>query len=237
MKTKLKSIIEDSGSTQGRIFALSVQALIIVSLISFSIETISNLSVQTLRVLRMVEVVTVALFTVEYLLRLYVADKKLKFIFSFYGLIDLLAILPFYIARGIDLRAIRVFRMFRLFRIFKALRYGKAIERFMLAFKSIKEEMILFLITITILVYLSSIGIYYCESKVQPEVFSSVFQSLWWSIVTLTTVGYGDAYPITAAGRLFAALVMLMGVGIVAVPSGLIASALTRVIRAETQKD
>ncbi len=175
----------------------------------------------------------VLIFTGEYLLRLIVADRKLKFIFSFYGLIDLFAILPFYISTGIDLRSIRIFRMLRLFRIFKILRYSKAINRFHLAFKSIKEELVLFLFTAAILVFVASIGIYYFESKAQPEHFASFFHSLWWSIVTLTTVGYGDVYPITTAGKVFASIVMFIGIGVVAVPSGLIASALTRIVRSD----
>lgn len=182
---KLKSLIEKSDTKSEKFFDLSVQLLIVISLISFSIETLPELSQGIIRLLRYIEFITVILFTIEYLLRLIVADKKLKFIFSFYGLVDLAAILPFYIASGIDLRSIRIFRLLRLFRILKIFRYSKAIERFKRAFMSIKEEMILFIITTVFLVYLSSVGIYYFEHDVQPEHFGSIFHSLWWSIVTL----------------------------------------------------
>ena len=153
--------------------------------------------------------------------------------FSFYGLIDLASILPFYVARGVDLRAIRAFRLLRLLRLLKLVRYSRALERFRRAFHDIRAELTLFLATCTIVVYLSSVGIYYFESRVQPETFGSVFHSMWWAIATLTTVGYGDVYPITAGGKVFTALILIVGLGVVAIPSGLVASSLTEVFREE----
>jgi voltage-gated potassium channel len=229
----LREIVERSDTKPGKIFDLCIQALIVVSLISFTLETLPSLSKSTIRSLRIIESVTVGAFTVEYLLRLFVAKKKSRFVFSFYGLIDLVAILPFYISSGIDLRSIRIIRLLRLFRIFKFLRYGKAINRFRLAFLSIRQEMILFLFSTLFFVYIASVGIYYCEAQAQPKAFGSIFHALWWSIVTLTTVGYGDVSPITPGGKVFASFIMILGVGVVAVPSGLIASALSKVIRDE----
>jgi voltage-gated potassium channel len=108
------------------------------------------------------------------------------------------------------------------------LRFNQAILHFSKAMKSIKEELILFFMISTFLLFLSSVGIYYFENPAQPEVFKSVFHSLWWAIATLTTVGYGDIYPITAGGKIFTSIMLLIGLGIVAVPTGLIASALTK---------
>ena len=139
---KIKKIVEQSDTRGGKIFDLFSQLLILISLISFSIETLPSLSDKLLSVLRIVEIVTVILFTVEYFLRLFVADRKIRFFFSFYGLVDLIAILPFYIACGVDLRSIRIVRLFRLFRIFKVLRYNDAIQKFRMAFLSIKEELL-----------------------------------------------------------------------------------------------
>ena len=228
VKTKLKPIIENNTSKAGRFFDLFIQFVIVLSLIFFSLETLPDLSSGTREILKGFEYLSITIFTIEYILRLWVADKKLKFIFSFYGLIDLLAILPFYLSFGIDLRTIRIFRLIRLFRILKILRFNKAIQHFSKAIKSIKEELILFFIISSFLIFLSSVGIYYFENPAQPEIFKSVFHSLWWSIATLTTVGYGDIYPVTAGGKIFTSVMLLFGIGVIAIPTGLIASALTK---------
>ncbi len=212
----------------GRIFDLVIQSLIIISLLSFTIETSPDLEEDFLQILHYLEIGCVLVFSVEYILRIYLSDNKLRFICSFYGIIDLLAILPFYVSTGIDLRSIRIFRLFRLIRIFKLLRFGKALDRFLAAFKCIKEELTIFIFATIILLYISSVGIYYFESEMQPEQFGSIFKSLWWSVATLTTVGYGDIYPVTIGGKIFTFLILMAGLGIVAVPTGLIASALTK---------
>jgi len=226
--TSLKSIIEQHDSFAGRAFDYFIQFLILVSLISFSVETLPDLAPETRRLLRFIELTTVAIFTVEYVLRIVTSDSKARYILSFYGLVDLLAILPFYITSGLDLRAIRILRLLRLVRAFKLVRYSKAIQLFRSAFSIAKEELVLFFVAALMLLYLSAVGIYYFENEAQPEVFSSVFSSLWWAVVTLTTVGYGDAYPITAGGRVFTFAVLLIGLGVVAVPSGIVASALSK---------
>ena len=227
-KSKLKTIVEDNQTPEGRWFDLSIQVLIVLSLVSFSIETLPGISEEYILLLNTFEVVSIIIFTIEYLLRLFVATKKLKFVFSFYGLVDLFAILPFYLTFGIDLRSIRIFRLLRLFRVFKILRYSKAIQRFVTAFLSIKEELILFFFLSMFLLFLSSVGIYYFENPAQPEVFQSIFHSMWWAVATLTTVGYGDIYPVTVGGKVFTSFMLFIGLGIVAVPTGLIASALTK---------
>jgi voltage-gated potassium channel len=233
LKANLKNIVEKSDTRSGRTFDLFIQALIFLSLLSFSIETLPHLDEKTTYCLRLFEIICVIIFTIEYLFRIFVADRKLSFIFSFYGIIDLFAILPFYLSTGIDLRSIRIFRLFRLFRIFKVLRYSSALIRFKKAILLVKEELILFSIATLFLLYVTAVGIYYFENSVQPEQFKSIFHCLWWAVITLTTVGYGDAYPITAGGKVFTSIIALIGLGIVAVPTGLIASALTRTINKE----
>lgn len=224
----LKRIIEQNDTKRGRIFDLAIQTLIVISLVTFSIETLPNLADSTRQLLHQVEIVIVAIFTVEYLLRVFVADSKPRFVFSFLGLIDLLSIVPFYFALGVDLRSIRAFRLFRLFRAFKLVRYNRAIQRFHHALIIAREEIILYLIMTLLMLYFAAIGIYYFEREAQPEVFTSVFHSLWWAVATLTTVGYGDVYPVTTGGRLFTFFVLLIGLGIVSFPAGLVASALAR---------
>ena len=230
MKEYIKSIVELNDNRLSRLFAFSIQVLIVLSIITFSVETIPDLKPQTRDILQSIELVSVIVFTIEYVLRIYVADKKLKFIFSFFGIIDLLAILPFYLSFGIDLRSLRALRFVRLFRLFKLVRYNKALKHFAKAIRIAKEEIMLFLFITLILIYLSAVGIYYFEHDAQPEHFSSIFDSLWWAIITLTTVGYGDVYPITIGGRVFTFFILMIGLGIVAIPTGILSSALTRAI-------
>jgi len=232
MKIILGRILNDVETTPGKYFALGIQFLILLSLVTFSIETLPDLSPSVRSLLRNTEVVLVMIFSIEYIARLYVAEKKLSFVFSFFGLIDLIAILPFYLALGLDLRSVRVFRLLRLFRIFKLLRYSDAINRFHRALVIAREELILFSCVTLIMVYMAAVGIYYFENVAQPETFKSIFHSLWWAVATLTTVGYGEIYPITIGGKVFTFIVLMIGLGIVAVPTGLVSSALSQV-RAE----
>ena len=230
---KLKSIVEDRDSKTGRMFDVAIQVLIVISLVTFSIETLPNLSTSSRWWLQVAEIVTVGIFTVEYLLRLFLADRKAEFAFSFFGVVDLLSILPFYISTGVDLRSIRAFRLLRLFRALKLVRYSKAIQRFHRALLIAREELVLYFIVTLMLVYLAAVGIYYCETDAQPDKFQSVFHSLWWAVATLTTVGYGDVYPITVGGRIFTFLMLLIGLGIVSVPAGIVSSALQAAREAE----
>ena len=228
MKDLIKSMVENPDTLQGKVFELTIQFLIVVSLFTFSVDTLPDLDSETKQLLRNIEIITVGIFTAEYLLRLYVAEVKRWFMFSFFGIVDLLAIVPFYLSTGLDLRSIRIVRLLRLIRIFKLFRYSRAIKRFHRAVVIAKEELILFGFVALIVLYLSAVGIYYFENAAQPDNFKSVLHSLWWAVTTLTTVGYGDMYPITAGGKFFTFLVLMLGLGVVAVPTGLLASALSQ---------
>jgi voltage-gated potassium channel len=219
---------EDGSISFGKL-ELAIQALIVLNLIAFAVETLPNLSETWRSALRTFEVCSVLIFTVEYLTRLLLTRPWYRYAFSFYGAIDLLAILPFYIVIGFDLRSARAFRLLRLFRIFKLGKYNAAMQRMNKAFVIAREEIILFGAVALIVLYLSAVGIYFFENEAQPEHFSSIFESLWWAICTLTTVGYGDVYAVTAGGRIFTALILTVGLGIIAIPTGLFASALLRV--------
>ncbi len=236
-KARIRSVVQETETPLGRSFDLTIQTLIVLSVVSFSIETLPDLSPTARQVLRGIEVATVAAFTAEYGLRFWLAERKWAFVFSFYGIVDLLAIAPFYIVRGLDLRSIRVFRLFRLLRLLKVTRYSRAVSRFRQAFGDIRSELAVFLVACVFVVYVASVGIYYFESKAQPDVFGSVFSSMWWAVATLTTVGYGDAYPVTAGGRVFTALILAVSLGVIAVPSGLIASSLSEVLREEHEAE
>jgi len=230
MKNIFKSVILDDSTKSGRLFDLFIQTLIIISLISFSLETVPNKSERYYHILDIVETITVMIFSFEYLMRLIFEKQKLKFVFSFYGLVDLLAILPFYLSTGLDLRSIRALRLLRLFKLF---RYSKTIKRLQTAFKLAKQELVMFFSLTCIIIYISGIGIYYFENPYQPEKFSSVIDSLWWSVATLTTVGYGDVYPITVGGKIFTFIILMIGLGIVSIPSGVIAAAISEARKEE----
>lgn len=199
------------------------------------LETLPNLNPVTRRLLHYSEIATVSLFTLEYLMRIYAAPSRLKFIFSFYGILDLVAILPFYIAPALDFRSLRLIRLLRLARLLKLIRYQAAIVRLARALSIAKEELIIFTLATLIFIFLSAVGIYYFERQAQPELYRSIFDALWWAVTSLTTVGYGDMYPITPEGRLFSFFVLMLGLGLVAVPTGILASALTS-IRSEDRK-
>ena len=153
---------------------------------------------------------------------------------------DLLAILPFFLTffltLGTGFQAVRVVRLIRVFRILKFARQQDAYDRLSKAFKEAKSELIVFVSGTIIMLYLSATGIYIFEHEAQPEVFKSIFHSLWWAVATLTTVGYGDIYPITFFGRAFTFIVLMIGVGTISVPSALMVNALGKVTKEDKEK-
>lgn len=233
--TKLKAgfrlVVDSPTTTAGRAFDIAIQVVILISIIGFTLETLPSLSSKQRHWLSIIEATTVGVFTLEYLLRIWVADSKKKYLFSFYGIVDFLAIAPFYLALGVDLRTLRVVRLFRIFSLLKFVRYSAAMRRAGIAFTIAKSELVLYLSFSCIVIFLAGVGIYHFESTVQPDTFSSLPSSLWWAVVTLTTVGYGDMLPITLGGRIFTVLILLVGLGLVAVPAGIISSALSEARR------
>lgn len=212
-----------------------IATLILVSVIGFSIETLPDLKPLTRSLLLYVEWFTIVIFAAEYIYRVYRAKRKTAFIFSFYGLIDLIAFAPYILFPFLDFRALRLLRFLRFIRIMKLARYNDAIQRFGRALAMAKEEIVISVISTAVLVYLSAIGIYYFEHPAQPDVFKSVFDALWWAIATVTTVGYGDVYPITTGGRIFTMVILFLGLGLVAGTTGIFSSALLK-SRSETHE-
>ena len=235
-KEKIRQIIEGNDRKLSPIFDITIQVLIVFSIIILSLGTLPNLTPLWQNILNYVDILFYSIFAIEYFLRIYVSDKRLKYIFSFFGIVDLLAILPFLFARQFDLRAIRALRVFRLTRVLKISRYDESLKTFAIAIKIIKPEITLFYIITSIFLFLSATGIYYFEHAVQPIEFASVFHSLWWAIITITTVGYGDVYPITIGGRIFTFAILLLSLAIITVPTGLIASALSKARNMEIEQ-
>lgn len=194
------------------------------------------------------EIITVSVFSVEYILRIWTCNfykeyshpikGRIKFALTPKMLIDLLAVFPFYLAITITLdpRIVNLFRLLRLFRIFKLLRYYGTIDVIMRVLKKNKDYFFAVFIILGILLIFTSYLIYAFESAAQPDKFGDMVASLWWSVVTLTTVGYGDIYPITPIGRFLTIGVLLIGIGIFALPTGIIASGFLEEMRATREE-
>ena len=224
MLARLKDIIENSHRV-----GLFIQILIVTSVIQTSLETIPSLRNEYKELWDILEILFVLIFSIEYLLRLYVSPHKIKFFLSFDGLIDLIAILPSILSLGVsDLRFVRAVRLLRVVRILKLARYSKALKRLQKAFSNIKEELIVSFALSVILLYIAATGIYYFENEIQPDVFRSIPHSLWWAVATLTTVGYGDAFPMTAGGKIFTFFMLMIGIGVISIPSALLANAFAK---------
>lgn len=226
---------DDENDLASNIFDGIIIALIVINTIQVVLDTFT-LPPAAVRISRVVEYVSVFVFTVEYLLRLWTAPfifpelpawkARIKYVFRFMAIIDLMAILPFYIPFiiPIDLRVLRALRMVRLFRLFKVNRYTSALSTIASVLKRKSSQLISSVFVVVLLMVISAVLMYNVENAAQPDKFSNAFDALWWAVATFTTVGYGDIYPITAAGRVLSAVIALLGIGLVAVPTGIISA-------------
>ena len=202
---------------------LAIMGLILYSIITVCLETVPELS-QYAWFFKVSETIVVVIFTVEYFGMWYLSDDRWRYPFRPMSIIDLLAILPFYLHMGIDLRAIRADRLLRIFRVLKLGRHSRAIQTVGEALRRSSPELSVTAFAGGIFILISAMALYYAENRAQPDVFSSIPASLWWAVVTLTTVGYGDVYPVTTLGRVIASIIMLIGIGMIAVPTSILAS-------------
>ena len=238
LKEKIHHLVEKGsyGSKVNLLFDYFIIILISLNVIALALETVRGLPDQLIRILRIFEFVLVIIFSVEYAMRIYISDithpsknrisSALKFIFSTYGLIDLLAILPFYITLmvKVDLRYLRILRLMRVLRILKISRYSSSLKLIHDVLKEKRNEIGMIFLVAFILLIISGFVMFSIENKVQPDVFSDVFASLWWAVITLTTVGYGDIYPVTALGKLINGFVAVLGIGLITLPAGIISA-------------
>lgn len=224
LRQRIYTIIFEAETTQGRAFDIALLILILLSVLIVSLESVRELNDRFNEAFVFVEWVFTILFTVEYFLRIYSSPRPLRYVFSFFGLVDLLAIIPTYLSLFIVgsqyLLVIRVLRLLRAARIFKLTRFineGQVLTR---AIRGSLVKIGVFLgAVLTIVVVIGSL-MYIIEGA--PSGFTSIPKSIYWAIVTLTTVGYGDIAPVTPLGQILASCVMIMGYGIIAVPTGIV---------------
>ncbi len=218
-----------------RIFDITILTLILLSVLSVFICTF-KIPDWLLRILFRIEFISIIIFTCEYVLRIWTANllypeltptrARIRYITSPMAIIDLISILPVLLPflHFYNLVGIRVLRLVRLLRLFKLNRYSDALAAIGNVFRNKAQQMIASIFFVFILLILASLLIYYAEHDAQPEQFENAFSGLWWAVATLTTVGYGDIYPITPLGRLLGAIIAILGIGMVAVPTSILSA-------------
>ena len=236
----------DEGDIQSKIFDITIMALVVLNVICMIIETVPEIRESYGKLLNRLELISVIIFTIEYILRLwscgisakYAGIKgRMKHALTPMAIIDLLAIMPFYLRFiKVDLRVIRILRLFRIFRIAKLGRYNKGIKLLKGVLSDKKEELCLTMIIMFFMLIISSSIMYFVEHEAQPEGFSSIPASMWWGVCTLTTVGYGDLYPITIMGKFMASIMSILGIGMFALPAGILAGGFESALTAEKEE-
>ena len=238
----------EKGRIASKIFDLAIMALIAFSVASVFIATF-DIPPKLSSFLEKAENWTLGIFSVEYLLRVWTADmlypelgpikSRLRYMRSGMAIIDLLAILPFFLPMflPVNLLGIRALRLVRLLRTFKLNRYSDALISIGEVFRRKAGEIFASIFFVVILLVISSLLIYYAEHDAQPKQFANAFSGLWWAVATLTTVGYGDIYPVTAVGRLLGAVIAIMGIGMVAVPTGILSAGFVEILEKKTAKE
>ncbi|QTN39670.1 ion transporter [Cryomorphaceae bacterium] len=230
LKRKIHEIIFEADTPAGKIFDVALFISIILSLIAVMLETVPGIREEYGDEMRIVEWVFTVLFTIEYLLRIYSVTRPGHYIRSFYGVIDLLSILPTYIglffAGSQALMVIRGVRLLRVFRVLKLSRYLFEAEMLGKALRNSRRKITVFLLAVVTIVMIAGAVMYVVEGG--ENGFDSIPKSIYWAIVTLTTVGYGDISPGTTLGQFIASFIMILGYGILAVPTGIVTSELTR---------
>lgn len=228
--------VEEDDTGWERALNLFLLTLILVNVAAVVLETVPVLRAAHQRTFDLIEVFSVAVFTAEYLLRLWSCPEdsrfrgpggRLRFVVSPLALIDLAAIVPAYIPGEVfvDLRFARLVRLVRLLRVLKIARYSSTVRTFARVAASKGPDLAVIVVFLCVMLLMAASAMYFLEHHAQPEVFSSIPAAMWWAIVTLTTVGYGDVVPVTALGRVLGALIALIGIGFFALPAGLLAAA------------
>jgi len=228
-------------------FDIFIVVLIILNIASVILETVQSLHTRYAHAFKDFEIFSVIIFTGEYILRVWSCTEvekykvpvwgRIKFMFSFLAIVDLFSFLPFYLPMFIpfDMRFLRGFRLFRLVRVLKIGRYSEALRLFGRVLNAKKAELLTAVFAIFILLIISSSLLYFVEHEAQPTKFKNIPEAMWWGVVTLTTVGYGDIYPITTLGKVFASIISLLGIGLFALPAGILSAGFVEEIKTKKE--
>jgi voltage-gated potassium channel len=224
----------EKGGLPERVFEFLLILIIILNIVAIVLESVESIQVQYETVFRDFEVFSIIFFTVEYIARMYCIVEnpeyahpvtgRLRYAKTPLAIVDLFAFLPFYLTFFGYLRFLRIFRLMALFRMFKIARYLHALEIFKRVLKDRREQLVLSFIFILFILIIISFVMFYAEHKAQPDQFTSIPATMWWGVATLTTVGYGDMVPITSLGKFLGGIFAITGVGLLALPAGILSS-------------
>ena len=232
LRRRIHEVIFEADTRIGKLFDVILLIVILVSVISVILESVDSINKKYHTIIIAFEWTITILFTIEYFLRIYSVNKPLKYIFSFMGIIDLLAIIPTYLIfvfpAAHSLSVIRSIRLIRVFRVFKLSHYLRGAHTMQIALRSSRPKIIVFLLSVLILVVVLGTLMYIIEGSYGTIGFDNIPNSIYWAVVTLTTVGYGTVTPITVFGKIVASFIMILGYGIIAVPTGIVTSEFAR---------
>jgi voltage-gated potassium channel len=240
---------EDTSKQKLDWFDFFIVGLIVANIIAVILGSVERIENKYRNPLYLFELVSVVIFTIEYVLRIWACPENPKYRAPLWGriryaltpllIIDLLAFLPFYLPMVVvvDLRFLRALRLFRIFRLFKLGRYSESLKSVSNVVSAKRGELFITIFLIFILLLVSSSLLYYAEREAQPEKFSSIPASMWWGVVTLTTVGYGDVFPITTLGKIFGSIISFLGIGLFALPAGILSAGFLEEMRKKRTKN
>ena len=238
-KEKIREIIFGMNTKAGKEFDIILLFAILLSVIGIIISSDIEIEKQYGSLLYVTEWIFTLLFTIEYILRIYSAPNRKKYIFSFMGMVDLLAIIPTYMMFIYPpikyLLDIRIIRLIRIFRVLKLTNYVRGAYTMQIALRSSRPKIIVFLLSIFIVVIIVGTLMYIIEGP--ADGFNSIADSIYWAIITLTTVGYGNIVPVTILGKILASFIMILGYAVIAVPTGIVSSEFTKNKKARKQKE
>lgn len=237
LKERLHEIIFEADTREGKLFDILLLVFILGSVLVVMLESVEHLNLKYHRLFVVLEWIFTVFFTIEYIIRLYITLRPIKYATSFFGIIDLLSILPAYIGLFIPgthfLVVIRSLRLLRIFRILKLFHFVRGGQELLVALKKSRVKIMVFLFFVMVVVLIMGSLLYIIEANENHEQFTSIPRSVYWAIVTLTTVGYGDIAPVTELGQFMAAIIMILGYAVIAVPTGIVSN---EFIQAGTKK-